>query len=160
MMMTADELMDAYQAAWSGKDPAAFAPLCTDDVHYEDPLTHPLTGPGELVAHAQHLWAAFPDARVEQTGPRMTSGDHVAAPMKLVATHRGELEGLPPTGRFLVAQAVVVAERHHDSGRLWRVRSFFDAYGAGQQLGILPEPGSLGGKALLMLRGFGLRSRT
>ena len=54
----------------------------------------------------------------------------------------------------------MVAERHPESGLLWRVRAFFDPYGAGVQLGILPEPGSLGGKALLMLRGFGLRSRT
>ena len=43
---------------------------------------------------------------------------------------------------------------------LWRVRAFFDAYGAAVQLGLLPEPGSLGGKALLMLRGFGLRARS
>lgn len=158
--MTHDELIDAYQAAWSGKDGSAFAPICTEDVHYEDPLTHPLTGPDELATHAERLWAGFPDARVEPTGPRMVDGHHVAAPMKLVATHRGELEGLPPTGRFLVAQLVVVAERHPDSGLLWRVRAFFDPYGVGVQLGILPEPGSLGGKALLMLRGFGLRSRT
>ena len=158
--MTHDELIDAYQAAWSGKDPAAFAPITTDDVHYEDPLTHPLTGADEIAEHAQRLWAGFPDARVEQTGPRMVDGNHVSAPMKLVATHRGELEGLPPTGRFLVAQLVVVAERHPDSGLLWRVRAFFDAYSAGVQLGILPEPGSFSGKALLMLRGFGLRSRT
>ena len=158
--MTHDELIDAYQAAWSGKDAAAFAAICTEDVHYEDPLTHPLTGVAEIGTHAQRLWAGFPDARVEQTGPRMVDGSHVAAPMKLVATHRGELEGLPPTGRFLVAQLVVVAERHAESGLLWRIRSFFDPYGAGVQLGILPEPGSLGGKALLMLRGFGLRSRT
>jgi predicted ester cyclase len=90
----------------------------------------------------------------------MLAGEHIAAPMKVVATHRGELEGLPPTGRFVVVHTVVIAERHPESGLLWRARSFFDAYDAGQQLGILPEPGSLGGKALLMLRGFGLRSRT
>jgi hypothetical protein len=157
--MTHDELMDGWQDAWSSKEPAAFYALCTQDVHYEDPLTAPLTGPEELVGHAQRLWAGFPDARVEQTGPRMTNAQHVSAPMKLVATHRGELEGLPPTGRFLVAHAVVVAERSPESGLLWRVRTFFDPYGAAVQLGVLPEPGSLGGKALLMLRGFGLRSR-
>ena len=158
--MTHDELLDGWQAAWSGKDPGAFAPLCAPDVHYEDPLTPPLTGADELAEHAKRLWTMFPDIRVEQTGPRMTSGEHVAAPLKLVATHRGELDNLPPTGRFIVVQAVVVAERHPETGLLWRVRTFLDAYGAGQQIGLLPEPGSLGGKALLMLRGFGLRSRT
>jgi steroid delta-isomerase-like uncharacterized protein len=157
--VTVDELLDAFQAAWSGRDPDAFAPLCAPDVHYEDPLCPPLTGPAELGAHAQRLWTAFPDARVEQSGPRMLNGDHVAAPMRVLATHRGELEGLPPTGRFLVVQAVVVVQRHPDTGRLWRIRAFFDAYDAGVRLGILPEPGSLGGKALLLLRGFGLRLR-
>ena len=43
-------------------------------------------------------------------------------------------------------------------GRLLRVRAFFDAYGAGVALGVLPKPGTLGGRALLVLRGFGLRS--
>ncbi len=89
----------------------------------------------------------------------MQADRHVTAPVKVVATHRGELEGLPPTGRFLSAHAVVVAELLPDEDRLWRVRIFFDAYGAGVQLGVLPERGSFGGKALLMLRGFGLRAR-
>jgi hypothetical protein len=46
--MSAGALIDAYAAAWSSKDPAAFAPLCAPDVHYEDPLTEPLTGPDAL----------------------------------------------------------------------------------------------------------------
>jgi predicted ester cyclase len=157
--VTHDELLDAFQAAWTGRDPAAFAQVCTTDVHYEDPATDPLTGPEQLGRHASRLWAGFPDVRLEQTGPRMVSGEHVSAPLKIVATHRGELEGLPPTGKFLVVQAVVVAERQADSGLLWRVRTFFDAYDAGVKLGVLPERGSMGGKALLMLRGFGLRAR-
>lgn len=156
---TADDVLDAFQAAWSGRDPGAFHECCTSDVHYEDPVTAPITGPDALAAHAQQLWRGFPDVRVEQTGPRMEHGSHVSAPLKVVATHKGELDGLPPTGRFVVLQAVVVAERHADNGLLWRVRTFFDAYDAGVKLGLLPERGSMGGKALLMLRGFGLRAR-
>jgi steroid delta-isomerase-like uncharacterized protein len=157
-MAETDALLDAFQDAWTAQDPARFDAVCAPDVHYEDPLTaRPLTGPAAVAAHAQALWAAFPDARVEATGPRMVAGDHVSAPVKVVATHRGELEGLPATGRFVVLHAVVVCRTR--DGRLWRVRAFFDAYGAGMQLGLLPERGSLGGKALLMLRGFGLRSR-
>jgi hypothetical protein len=41
---------------------------------------------------------------------------------------------------------------------LLRVRGFFDLYDAAVQLGVLPGRGSLGEKALLMLRGFGLRA--
>lgn len=89
----------------------------------------------------------------------MREGLHVSDPVKLVATHRGELEGLPASGRFVVVHAVLVCQLSDDGERLWRVRAFYDAYTAGVQLGVLPERGSMGEKALLMLRGFGLRAR-
>jgi hypothetical protein len=41
---------------------------------------------------------------------------------------------------------------------LWRVRAFFDLYDAAIQLGVLPRPGSVGQRALMLLRGFGLRA--
>jgi hypothetical protein len=41
---------------------------------------------------------------------------------------------------------------------LLRVRAFFDLYGTATQLGVLPARGTLGEKALLVLRGVGLRS--
>jgi len=43
--------------------------------------------------------------------------------------------------------------------KLWRVRTFFDLYDAAKQLGVLPKSGSAGERALLLLRGFGLRAR-
>ena len=147
--------------AGRARTPRRFAPICAADVHYEDPLTQPLTGPDELAAHAAApVGRRSPTRAWSRPARGWSSGDHVAAPMKLVATHRGELEGLPPTGRFLVAQPSSSPSGTPKPDLLWRVRAFFDAYGAGVQLGVLPEPGSLGGKALLMLRGFGLRSRT
>ena len=157
--MSPEELIRSFASAWSSREPGAFASVCAPDVHYEDPVCDPLEGPEALAAHAARLRAACPDARIELTGPVMRGERHISAPVKVVATHRGELEGLPPTGRFLSAHAVVVAELGPEEDVLWRVRVFFDAYGAGVQLGVLPERGSFGGKALLMLRGFGVRSR-
>ena len=46
-----------------------------------------------------------------------------------------------------------------ENERLLRVRAFFDLYDAAMQLGVLPARGTLGEKALLVLRGFGLRAR-
>jgi steroid delta-isomerase-like uncharacterized protein len=155
--MTVDELIDGWQAAWSGKDPDAFEPLCADDLHYEDPLTgEPLEGVEQLARHAQRLWAGFPDARLERTGARLSSGRYVAAPCKLLGTHKEPLEGLPATNRFVVVHCVFYCELQR--GLLLRVRGFFDLYGAAVQLGVLPSRGSLGEKALLVLRGFGLRA--
>ena len=53
-------------------------------------------------------------------------------------------------------QCIFYCELQHE--RLLRVRGFFDLYGAATQLGILPGRGTMGEKALLVLRGFGLRA--
>ncbi len=155
--MTPDELFDGWERAWSGRDPDAFAPLCDpEDVHYEDPLTpEPLESPDAIAAHAAKLWEGFPDARLQKTGPRLVEDGYAAAPMKLLATHTAELYGLSPTGKFIIVHGVVYAQLR--AGRLHRVRAFFDLYGAATQLGVLPRPGTLGERALLMMRGFGIK---
>lgn len=152
-----EELVDRWEAAWTDKDPDAFESLCAADLHYEDPLTsEPLEGAEALARHAQRLWDAFPDVRMQRTGERLTRGRFLAAPAKLLGTHRGPLEGLPATNRFLVVHCVFYCEL--ERGKLLRVRAFFDLYDAATQLGVLPARGTLGEKAMLMLRGFGLRA--
>jgi len=115
--MDVDALIDGWESAWSGKERSAFAEVCSPEIHYEDPLTaEPIEGRDALTAHAARLWSAFPDARLEKIGNRLTDE------------------------------------------RLFRVRAFYDLYDAATQLGILPGRGTMGEKALLMLRGFGLRA--
>jgi len=151
-----DELFDEWERAWSGRDPAGFDPLCADGFQYEDPLTaEPLHGADGLARHAARLWEAFPDARLNRTGQRLHDGTFACAPCRLLGTHRAALGTLAATGRFLVVHAVVYAELHE--GRLLRARAFFDVHGAGLQLGLFPKPGTASHRALLMLRGFGLR---
>jgi predicted ester cyclase len=152
-----DELFDAWERAWSGRDPAAFEPLCDPGFAYEDPLTPvPLEGARALGAHARRLWRAFPDARVNATGERLSDGRFACAPCKVLGTHRGRIGGITPTGRFVVVHAVVYAELRE--ARLLRARAFFDVHGAATELGVLPRPGTMGERALLLLRGFGLRA--
>lgn len=155
-----DALLDAWQAAWSSRDSGAFAPICAVDMHYEDPvLDQPIESPAALGEHARRLWAAFPDARMESTARRLWSPDgrFVCAPAKLLATHKDELAGLPATGRFLVLHAIFYIELDEAGERLLRIRAFFDRYDAAVQLGVLPARGTMGERALLMLRGFGIR---
>jgi ketosteroid isomerase-like protein len=155
--MDVDALFDRWERAWSGRDPAGFEPVCHPDIHYEDPLTsEPLHGTAAVAAHARRLWRAFPDARVNATGDRLTNGVHACAPCKLLGTHRGQLGRLSPTGHFIVVHAVVYAELRDE--RLLRVRAFFDVYAAATDLGLIPRSGTAGERALLLLRGFGLRA--
>ena len=152
-----DALFDEWERAWSGRDPRGFEPVCAEGFQYEDPLTpEPLHGPDALAAHAARLWHAFPDARVNRTGERLHGGGFACAPCKLLGTHRAAFGGVAATGRFLVIHAVVYAELRE--GRLLRARAFFDVHEAGVQLGLFPRPGTASHRALLLLRGFGLRS--
>jgi hypothetical protein len=154
--MEVDELFDAWERAWSGRDARAFEAVCVRGVHYEDPLTpEPLVGTRELAAHAKRLWEAVPDARVNTTGARMTDGTFACAPCRLLGTHSGPLGRISPTDRPVTVHAVVYAEL--EDGLLKRVRAFFDVYAAAMSLGVLPKPGTAGERAMLILRGFGIR---
>lgn len=156
--MTLERLIDRWEAAWSGRDPRAFADLCAPDVHYEDPLTDPpLRGPEELGEHARRLWTALPDVRLERMGERLSDGRFAVAPCKLVGTHLGQVDGLPPSGGAVVVHMLFYCELDAHQLRLWRVRAFFDVYRAAVDMGVLPRPGTLGERAMLVLRGFGLR---
>lgn len=160
-MISSDRLLERFVAAWSSADlQREFSHTCAPDLHYEDPLTFkgPIYGPGALAAHAARLRAAAPDARIESAGERLTDGSFVAAPIRVLGTHTGDLDGFPPSGRELTVHAVLYCELDDARTRLWRVRAFFDLYDAARQLGVLPQPGSFGERALMLMRGFGLRA--
>jgi len=137
--MEVDELFDAWERAWSGRDPRGFESICVSGVHYEDPLTaEPLVGTRELAKHARKLWEAMPDARVNSTGARVSDGTFASAPCRLLGTHTGPLGRISPTGRAVTVHAVVYAEL--EDGLLKRVRAFYDVYQAAMTLGSSVAP--------------------
>ena len=153
-----ESIGDRWAAAWTEADRQGFAELCSADVHYEDPVTtEPLAGAQSLADHAEQLVQAFPDIRVERTGPRIATGSYACLPWRFLGTHKGDLGALPATGRFLTLQGLHYVELA--DGRIRRARGFFDLYAAGIQLGLIPERGSLGETAVLLVRGFGVRPR-
>jgi ketosteroid isomerase-like protein len=152
-----DGLYDAWERAWSGRDPHAFAALCDPQVRYEDPLCpEPLDGSAAIAAHAALLWDAFPDARLNRTGARLHSGPYACAPCKAIGTHRGRIGRIAGTGRELEVHVLIYAELRDE--RLLRVRAFYDVWAAARELGIVPRAGTAGERAMLLLRGFGLRA--
>ena len=155
--MDVDALFDGWERAWSGRDPKAFEPLCDPGVRYEDPLcAEPLDGAAAIAAHAARLWDAFPDARLNRTGERLYGGAYACAPCKVLGTHRGRIGRVAATGRPIEVHVLLYAELR--DGRLLRVRAFYDVWAAARELGIVPRAGTAGERALLLLRGFGLRA--
>jgi steroid delta-isomerase-like uncharacterized protein len=154
-----DELAERWEGAWTGASADGFEACCTPDVHYEDPVvTEPVAGAAALAAHARRARDAFPDLRIEPTGRRIGSGGFACLPWRALGTHRGDLAGLPASGRFVTVHGVHYVELEDD--RVRRARGFFDLYDLGIQLGLLPARGGLGEIALLLVRGFGVRPRS
>jgi steroid delta-isomerase-like uncharacterized protein len=150
-----DQLASAWRAAWEG---GGFDAVCTPDVSYEDPVAvSPLRGPEGIDAHAATVRGAFPDLRIEATSPALGRGAHVCVPWRALGTHRGDVDVLPATDRFVTLHGLHYLEL--SDGLVRRARGFFDLYDAATQLGLLPMRGGMGETALLLLRGFGLRRR-
>lgn len=51
------------------------------------------------------IWAAFPDSHLE-FNDMVVQGDKIAARFTFTGTHRGELLGIPPTGREVSIQCM------------------------------------------------------
>jgi steroid delta-isomerase-like uncharacterized protein len=149
------ELAQRWRAAWLAATPEAFGDCCRVDVLYEDPLVpDPVEGLGALAAHARALRGAFPDLRIEDAGAAIVDDAHACLPWRFAGTHRGDIGALPASGRFMTLHGVHLIELR--DGDVRRARGFFDVYDVAVQLGLLPQRGSLGESALMVLRGFGL----
>jgi steroid delta-isomerase-like uncharacterized protein len=152
-------VVDGWEAAWEGAAGGGFAACCTPDVSYEDPLLlEPLEGVEALTSHAARVRKALPDLRMERTATQLRSASHACLPWRVLGTHKGDVGGVPATGRFVIVHGVHYAELA--DGLIRRARGFFDLYDAAVQLGMLPARGGLGEAAILLLRGFGLRPRS
>jgi steroid delta-isomerase-like uncharacterized protein len=96
----------------------------------------PLDGDGWM-AFLGAFAAAFPDAQIAVDGS-VGERDMVASRWTLTATHRGDFQGVPPTGRQ-VTMAGIEYNRVVD-GKIAEHWAQFDVIGVMQQLGALPAP--------------------
>jgi steroid delta-isomerase-like uncharacterized protein len=88
---------------WTNGKMAAADELMAPDAVVHEPVSG---GPADLKPLASAIRAAFPDwnSTVEEM---IVEGDRVAERWTGRGTHRGEWQGIPPTGRKIVVQGVV-----------------------------------------------------
>lgn len=104
---------------------------------YHDP-EHPLHGPeGFKSLHAMYR-SAFPDLQftIEDT---VVEGDKVAWRFKGEGTHKGELQGIPPTGKRVVVTGTLISRIAN--GQFVEDWNALDLLGMLQQLGVVPALG-------------------
>lgn len=102
-----------------------------------------LRGPEVLKRTVQMYRAAFPDVRIT-VDDVIASGDEVAVRWHSEGTHRGELEGLAPTGVRGGVTGITIDQ--WKDGKVVESWSEWDNLGLARQLGAAPPEGSMGEK--------------
>jgi len=113
-----------------------FAGMLADDFveHEETPGLEP-TKEGTLQFFRIQL-AAFPDLHFHAEDI-LTSGDKVVARARITGTHRGELMGIPPTGKSVDVNLIDII-RFGDDGLALEHWGVVDMMAMMQQLGVVP----------------------
>jgi steroid delta-isomerase-like uncharacterized protein len=133
------ELVRRYLAAVDRRDEATLDAVLAPEYRYHVPgQPAPLDRAG-LRAFVAAFQAAFPDL-THTVEDQVAEGDRVATRSTNRGTHRGELMGMPPTGRRFAGAGINVV-RIVD-GRIAEEWVVFDALGMLQQLGVFPAPES------------------
>lgn len=131
------KLNERWIQAFNERDWATEAACRTPDY-----VAHVSAAPGPLDfdgwgAFMSQFTTAFPDAQIAIDGAVEERG-MVASRWTITGTHRGEFQGVPPTGRQ-VSLAGVDFSRVVD-GRIAEHWAQFDVVGVMQQLGAMPVP--------------------
>jgi steroid delta-isomerase-like uncharacterized protein len=105
-------------------------------------------GEAEVRRYYAETRAAFPDQRNELIALHHAD-DAVIVEFYLLGTHLGPLSSLPPTGRAFRCR--MTAFFIFDDDRITNERVYFDQATIMRQLGIAHDPGSLAGRATMLI---------
>ncbi|MEU6256124.1 ester cyclase [Streptomyces sp. NPDC047043] len=131
--------LNRFHAAVNGHDPGTIAKAIDEfvapDVDFHAPVPMGLTGAEALKRVWEVLLRAYPDIHValEET---IAQGDKVVARNTVTGTHRGEYQGLAPTGRTVTYNEIFIF-RFAD-GRITEIRGVVDVLAQLRQLGASP----------------------
>lgn len=128
-------MRSAYDRINQG-DIDGFAALLADDFveHEETPGFAPTK---EGVREFFRMYrAAFPDLHMDAEDV-LASGDKTVARVRATGTHRGELMGIPPTGKHVDVQLIDIM-KFDDAGSVREHWGVIDTMSMMQQLGVAP----------------------
>jgi steroid delta-isomerase-like uncharacterized protein len=124
-------------AAYSSHDVENTLSFYADDAIFEDfALGRFLQGKEELRAHVKEAFTGFPDFKIEMKS-FFASGNHACIECIMGGTHKGDLPGMPPTGKHFSVPGVAVIE--FKEGKAKREADYWDSASMMRQLGVLPS---------------------
>jgi steroid delta-isomerase-like uncharacterized protein len=119
-----------------------------EDLFPEDFVAEPIayqsmwqgTGPDSMKHHIQEWLEGVPDLQMYPIST-MAQDNQVWVRWEMTGTHRGVLYGVPPTEQTIKALGVTLFTI--EDGKIRTLRTLFDGLGLMQQLGVLPDAGTL-----------------
>ena len=151
----AEEFFERYLAAWRSHQPERLLELMTDDIVYDDsswPET--MRGHAEVREFLDFIFRGWPDVSFERVGGALVASDGPRAAFwwRGHGTNSGPIDppGVPATGKRIEFEGVDLHE--YRDGKVARLRIVFDMADLGRQMGLLPDRGSFGERAMVMLQ--------
>lgn len=145
------EFLDRWAAAWNSHQREHVLELVTDDIVYDDSAwPETMRGKPAVREFIDYTWRAFPDLVFEAVGSPLVAHDEPrsATWWRGSATNTGPIDppGFPATGRRIQFEGGDFHE--YRDGKIARLQIVFDMMDVGRQLGLFPQPGSTGERAL------------
>jgi steroid delta-isomerase-like uncharacterized protein len=130
-----EQVLDDWGRYWSSHDMDGLLALFTDDVIYEDVTMGAVNhGKDELQRFGQGFFVGFPDVTFEVTS-RFAGGTSGAIEWVMRGTHRGDLPGMPATGKQVDVRGTSIIEFAGDKIR--RCSDYWDMATFLKQLGLM-----------------------
>jgi len=126
------------EEVWNNGNLDAIDELISEDHVDHDPGREGTPGGREgMRAFVQMYRSAYPDTHIEM-GELVAEGDLVAGPWTATGTHRGELMGVPPTGRSITVTGMGMDRVRN--GQIVESWANYDSLGMLTQIGAIPAP--------------------
>ena len=129
---------ESIEGYWNRHDVPGILEHYNDEVTWRNIATGEVyNGKPEIGAFLEELFAAVPDLELDVT-LRLPRGRFVAETYELRGHHRGNLFGIPGTGRHVVIPCVSMVEMRDAR---WREdRFYYDVSTVLRQMGLFPSP--------------------
>ena len=122
--------LEAFNAGDSSRFAEFMAPVSTSHFPGMPPLSR-----DQFLGLLSAMRSGFPDLRVS-IDSQVAEGDTVVTTWTFKGTHRGDMQGIPATGKDVTMQGVTIDR--FEGRAVVDHREFFDQLGMLQQLGVIP----------------------
>jgi steroid delta-isomerase-like uncharacterized protein len=127
----------AITEPWTGNLDVIDELIADDYVGHDPSMPEPTRGPEGVKEFFGIFMAAYPDASIT-IEEQIADGDWVASRWTGRGTHKGELMGIPATGKQVTVSGITISRLA--GGKIAEEWNNWDTLGMMQQLGAIPAP--------------------